>query len=96
MTNPSMKTILSELREVIARQVEAEFMPLHVCERCGNLARDDESAIGFEEYAQTCAVFDSACTINSLDESRATGELAESLTNGSTMFSGAITESYMG
>jgi len=33
-----MKTVLAELRELIARQVEAEFMPLHVCERCGNLA----------------------------------------------------------
>ncbi len=38
MTNPSMKTVLSELRELIARQVEAEFLPLHICERCGNVA----------------------------------------------------------
>ena len=38
MTNPSMKTVLNELRELIARQVEAKFKPLHVCERCGNLA----------------------------------------------------------
>jgi hypothetical protein len=38
MSNPSMKTVLAELRELIARQVEAEFMPLHVCQRCGNLA----------------------------------------------------------
>ena len=38
MSNPSMKTVLAELREVIARQVEAEFLPLHICERCGNVA----------------------------------------------------------
>jgi hypothetical protein len=38
MSNPSMKTVLAELRELIARQIEAEFKPLHVCERCGNLA----------------------------------------------------------
>jgi hypothetical protein len=38
MTNPSMKTVLSELRELIARQVEAQFMPLHVCKQCDNIA----------------------------------------------------------
>ena len=37
-TTTSIKTILTELREVIARQVEAEFMPLHVCPTCDNLA----------------------------------------------------------
>jgi hypothetical protein len=38
MSNPSMRTVLSELRELIARQVEAQFMPLHVCKTCDNLA----------------------------------------------------------
>ena len=37
MSNPPMRTVLAELRELIARQVEAEFMPLHVCERCNNI-----------------------------------------------------------
>jgi hypothetical protein len=38
MSNPSMRTVLAELRKLIARQVEAQFMPLHVCQTCDNLA----------------------------------------------------------
>jgi len=38
MSNPSMKTVLAELREIIARQIESQFKPLHVCERCNNVA----------------------------------------------------------
>jgi hypothetical protein len=38
MSNPEMKTILQDLREYIAKDIEFKFMPLHVCEVCCNEA----------------------------------------------------------
>ena len=38
MTNPEMRTILENLRELIAKDIERKFMPLHVCKTCDNLA----------------------------------------------------------
>ena len=38
MSNPEMRTILKDLRELIAKDIEFKFMPLHVCEVCCNLA----------------------------------------------------------
>ena len=38
MSNPEMRTILQDLREVIAKDIEFKFMPLHVCEVCCNEA----------------------------------------------------------
>ena len=33
-----MRTILQDLREFIAKDIEFKFMPLHVCEVCCNEA----------------------------------------------------------
>jgi hypothetical protein len=38
MSNPEMRTILQDLREFIAKDIEFKFMPLHVCEVCCNEA----------------------------------------------------------
>ena len=38
MSNPEMRTILKNLREYIAKDIEFKFMPLHVCKTCDNLA----------------------------------------------------------
>ena len=38
MSNPEMTTILSQLREVIAEEIERNYLPICVCERCDNLA----------------------------------------------------------
>ena len=38
MSNPEMRTILQDLREVIAKEIENHFMPIHVCRTCDNLA----------------------------------------------------------
>jgi hypothetical protein len=38
MSNPEMKTIVQDLREYIAKDIEFKFMPLHVCEVCCNEA----------------------------------------------------------
>jgi hypothetical protein len=38
MSNPEMRTILEDLRELIAKDIERKFMPLHVCQTCDNLA----------------------------------------------------------
>ncbi len=38
MSNPEMRTILQDLREVIAKEIEHKFKPLHVCQTCDNLA----------------------------------------------------------
>ena len=38
MSNPEMRTILKDLREVIAKEIEHKFMPIHVCKVCNNLA----------------------------------------------------------
>jgi len=38
MSSPEMKTILQDLREFIAKDIEFKFMPLHVCEACCNEA----------------------------------------------------------
>ena len=38
MSNPEMRTILKDLREYIAKDIEFKFMPLHVCKTCDNLA----------------------------------------------------------
>ena len=38
MSNPEMRTILQDLREYIAKDIEFKFMPLHVCEVCCNEA----------------------------------------------------------
>jgi hypothetical protein len=38
MSNPEMRTILQDLREYIAKDIEFKFMPLHVCQSCDNLA----------------------------------------------------------
>ena len=37
MSNPEMRTILKDLREYIAKDIEFKFMPLHVCKTCDNL-----------------------------------------------------------
>ena len=36
MSNTEMRTILQDLRVVIAKQIEREFMPLCVCPKCDN------------------------------------------------------------
>ena len=38
MSNPEMRTILEDLRELIAKEIEHKFMPIHVCQTCDNLA----------------------------------------------------------
>jgi hypothetical protein len=38
MSNPEMRTILQDLRELIAKEIEYKFMPLHVCKECDNIA----------------------------------------------------------
>ena len=38
MSNPEMRTILQDLRELIAKDIEFKFMPLHVCEECCTIA----------------------------------------------------------
>ena len=38
MSNQEMTTILQDLREVIAKEIEYKYMPLHVCKTCDNLA----------------------------------------------------------
>ena len=38
MSNTEMRTILQDLREVLAKEIEHKFMPLHVCKTCDNLA----------------------------------------------------------
>ena len=38
MSNPEMRTILEDLRKLIAKEIEFKFMPLHVCKTCDNLA----------------------------------------------------------
>jgi hypothetical protein len=38
MSNPEMRTILEDLRELIAKEIENQFMPIHVCRTCDNLA----------------------------------------------------------
>jgi len=38
MNNPEMRSILQDLREFIAKDIEFKFMPLHVCEVCCNEA----------------------------------------------------------
>jgi hypothetical protein len=38
MSNPEMRTILEDLRELIAKEIENQFMPLHVCRTCDNIA----------------------------------------------------------
>ena len=38
MSNTEMRTILQDLREVLAKEIEHKFMPLHVCQVCDNLA----------------------------------------------------------
>ena len=38
MSNPEMRTILQDLREILAKEIEHKFMPLHVCQVCDNIA----------------------------------------------------------
>lgn len=38
MSNTEMSTILKDLREVIAKEIEYHFLPLCICERCNNTA----------------------------------------------------------
>ena len=38
MPNPEMRTILEDLRELIAKEIEHQFMPIHVCRTCDNIA----------------------------------------------------------
>jgi hypothetical protein len=38
MSNTEMRTILQDLRELLAKEIEHKFMPLHVCQVCDNLA----------------------------------------------------------
>jgi hypothetical protein len=38
MSNSEMRTILKDLREVIAKDIEFKFMPLHVCKACCTVA----------------------------------------------------------
>lgn len=38
MSNAEMRTILQDLREFIAKDIEHKFMPLHVCQTCDNIA----------------------------------------------------------
>ena len=38
MSNTEMRTILQDLRELLAKEIEHKFMPLHVCKTCDNLA----------------------------------------------------------
>lgn len=37
MSNPEMTTILQDLREVIAQEIERKYLPICVCDRCDNL-----------------------------------------------------------
>jgi hypothetical protein len=41
MSNPEMRTILQDLREFIAKDIEHKFMPLHVCQTCDNIAEGE-------------------------------------------------------
>ena len=38
MSSTEMRTILQDLRELLAKEIEYKFMPLHVCKTCDNLA----------------------------------------------------------
>ena len=38
MSNTEMRTILQDLREMLAKEIEYKYMPLHVCKTCDNLA----------------------------------------------------------
>ena len=38
MSNQEMTTILQDLRELIAKEIEYKFMPIHVCQTCDNIA----------------------------------------------------------
>ena len=38
MSNTEMRTILQDLRNLIAKEIENKYMPLHVCQVCDNLA----------------------------------------------------------
>jgi hypothetical protein len=38
VSNPEMRTILQDLRELLAKEIEHKFMPLHVCQVCDNVA----------------------------------------------------------
>lgn len=38
MSSDIMRTILQDLREVIANEIEHKFKPLHVCQTCDNIA----------------------------------------------------------
>ena len=38
MPNTEMRTILQDLRELLAKEIENKYMPLHVCKTCDNLA----------------------------------------------------------
>jgi hypothetical protein len=38
MSNTEMRTILQDLRELLAKEIENKYMPLHVCKTCDNLA----------------------------------------------------------
>jgi hypothetical protein len=38
MSNQEIRTILADLREVIAKEIEHKFMPIHVCQTCDNIA----------------------------------------------------------
>lgn len=38
MSNSEMRTILEDLRELIAKEIEYKFMPIHVCKECNNIA----------------------------------------------------------
>jgi hypothetical protein len=39
MSNTEMRTILQDLRELLAKEIEHKYMPLHVCQVCDNLSR---------------------------------------------------------
>jgi len=41
MSNTEMRTILQDLREVIAKEVTNKYMPLCVCGRCDNIIEGD-------------------------------------------------------
>ena len=38
MSNTEMRTILQDLRELLAKEIENKYMPLHICKTCDNLA----------------------------------------------------------
>lgn len=38
MSNPEITTILQDLRALIAKDIEHQFMPIHVCRTCDNIA----------------------------------------------------------